>query len=80
MKHGEIEMISCAMIRSTVILSAGLFLSGLLLLLVAETTGLAVPTAHIALLAVLGGALTLAAASILAILPNSGRNLHNCQH
>jgi hypothetical protein len=68
------------MMRSFVALSGALLLSGMLLLLIAETTGLSVPTAHIALLTVLGGAATLAAAFILAILPGAGRRLENCRH
>lgn len=73
-------MISCTMLRSSVALSAVLLLSGMLLLLIAETTGLPVPTAHVALFAVLGGAATLGAVLILAILPGAGVRLDNCLH
>jgi hypothetical protein len=40
-------MISFTTLRSTVVLSAGLLLSGVLLLLIAESAGLPVPTAHL---------------------------------
>ena len=73
-------MISCTTLRSTVVLSAGLLLSGIILLLIAETAGLPVPTAHLALLAVLGGALTLALAFVVAIMPATRRHLDNCEH
>ncbi|QVL48590.1 MAG: hypothetical protein KFB96_23920 [Thiocapsa sp.] len=73
-------MISCTTLRSTVLLSAGLLLSGVLLLLLAETAGLPVPTAHLALLAVLGGAVTLAFSFALAVLPWSRHYFDNCEH
>jgi phosphate/sulfate permease len=73
-------MISCATLRSTVVLSAGLLLSGVLLLLIAESTGLPVPTAHLALLAVLGGAVTLALSFTLAVVPWSRHYFDNCEH
>lgn len=62
-------MISRTTLRSTVVLSAGLLLSGILLPLIAETAGLPVPTAHLALLAVLGGAVTLGFGFALAVSP-----------
>jgi phosphate/sulfate permease len=80
MKQGEIDMISCTTLRSTVVLSAGLFLSGILLLLIAETTGLPVPTAHLALFAVLGGALALALTFIVAVMPGIRHHFDNCEH
>ncbi|UHD15399.1 hypothetical protein [Thiocapsa bogorovii] len=73
-------MISCTTLRSTVVFSAGLLVSGVLLLLVAETAGLPVPTAHLALLAVLGGAVTLGVGFALAIFPWSRHHFDNCEH
>lgn len=73
-------MSACNTLRATIILSGALFLSGILLLLIAEATGLAVPTAHLALLAVLAGAATLAVAFVLALLPGARLDFHNCEH
>jgi hypothetical protein len=76
----EVNMSACSTLRATIILSGALFLSGILLLLIAEATGVAIPTAHLALLAVLTGAATLAAAVVLALLPGARFDLHNCEH
>ena len=73
-------MISCTALRSTVVLSATLLLGGILLLAIAETAGLPIPTAHLALFAVLGGAGTLAAALFFAILPGTRHRFDNCEH
>jgi uncharacterized membrane protein len=73
-------MISCRTLRSTVVLSAGLLLSGFLLLIIAETAGLPVPTAHLALLAVLGGAVMLGLGFALAMSPWSRHHFDNCEH
>jgi hypothetical protein len=66
--------------RSAVILSFGLLATGILMLLVAETTGLAVPIAHAALVLALGAALTLAVAFLIAIWPGNEARLRECQH
>jgi len=66
--------------RSTVILSFGLLAAGILMLLLAETTVLAVPIAHAALVLALGAALTLAVAFLIAIWPGSEARLRECQH
>ena len=73
-------MITCTTMRSAVILSFGLLASGILLLLVAETTGLAVPLAHASLTLALGAALTLAVAFLIALWPGSEARLRECQH
>jgi hypothetical protein len=73
-------MITCTTMRSVVILSFGLLVLGILLLLVAETTGLAVPVAHAALMLALGAALTLAVAFLIAIWPGNDARLRECQH
>ncbi|RKT45136.1 hypothetical protein [Thiocapsa rosea] len=73
-------MISCTTLRSTVVLSAGLLLSGILLLGLAQSAALPVPTAHLALLAVLGGAVTLGFAFALAVSPWSRHYFDNCEH
>jgi hypothetical protein len=74
------NMISCQSLRSSVMLSAALLVGGLLLLLIAETSGLAVPTAHLALLSVLAGVATLAVAFTVAVLPWTHAALNNCEH
>jgi hypothetical protein len=73
-------MITCTTMRSAVLLSFGLLVSGMLFLLVAETTGLAVPVAHAALVLALGAALTLAIAFLIAVWPGSEARLRECQH
>lgn len=73
-------MITCTTMRSAVTLSFGLLATGILMLLVAETTGLAVPIAHTALVLALGAALTLAVAFLIAIWPGSEARLRKCQH
>lgn len=73
-------MITCTTMRSAVILSFGLLATGILMLLVAETTGLAVPIAHAALVLALGAALTLAVAFLIAIWPGNEARLRECQH
>lgn len=71
---------TCTTMRSAVILSFGLLVSGILLLLVAETTGLGVPTAHAALFLTLGAALTLSIGALIALWPGSEGRLRECQH
>jgi hypothetical protein len=66
--------------RSAVILSFVLLVSGILLLLVAETSGVAVPVAHASLALALGAALTLAIAFLIALWPGSEARLRGCQH
>ena len=73
-------MITCTTMRSAVLLSLGLLVSGILFLLVARTTGLAVPVAHAALVLTLGAALTLAIAFLIAVWPGSEARLRECQH
>lgn len=73
-------MITCTTMRSAVILSFGLLISGGLSLLVAETTGLAVPAAQAALVLALGSVATLALAFLIAIWPGSEARLRECQH
>lgn len=73
-------MISCTTMRAAVVLSATLFISGTLMLIFAETTGLMIPTAHTALLLVLGGASILVLAFIIAVFPGNAERLTNCLH
>lgn len=73
-------MITCTTMRSAVILSFSLLVSGILLLLVAETTELAVPLAHVSLALALGAALTLAVAFLIGLWPGSEARLRECQH
>lgn len=78
--HGVVTVITCTTMRSAVILSFGLLISGGLSLLVAETTALAVPAAQLALVLALGSALTLALAFLIAIWPGNEARLRECQH
>lgn len=71
---------SCTTMRSAVILSFSFLVMGSLLLLIAELTGRAVPTAHAALVLTLGAALTLALAFLMAIWPGGKARLTGCQH
>lgn len=73
-------MITCSTMRSAVILSFGLLISGGLSLLVAETTALAVPAAQAALVLALGSALTLAVAFLIVVWPGNEARLRECQH
>jgi len=73
-------VITCTTMRSAVLLSFGLFASGILMLLVAQATALPVPMAHAALTLTLGAALTLATALLIAIWPGNEARLRECQH
>jgi len=73
-------VITCTTMRSAVLLSFGLFASGILMLLVAQATALPVPMAHAALALTLGAALTLATALLIAIWPGNEARLRECQH
>jgi len=73
-------LISCHLIRISVLVSALLSASGGAALLFAETTGLVVPTAHLAFFLLLAGAALLAATFVLAILPGQARRLSQCLH
>lgn len=73
-------LMSCTTMRSAVILSFSLLSLGILLLLISELTGQAVPTAHAALLLTLGAPLALVVAFLLAIWPGARTRLSECQH
>lgn len=73
-------MTTCTTMRSAVMLSAGLFLTGTLMLAFAEFTGWAVPTSQLALLLVLGAAGTLVVAMLIALWPGNARRLTECLH
>jgi hypothetical protein len=53
---------------------------GLVLEVVAEATGLVVPTSHLALFAVLAAAMVLAAITVVSLIPGASRRLAECQH
>ncbi len=72
-------MTTCTTMRSAVILSAGLFLAGLLVFAGAEITGQAVPASHLALLLVLGAVATLGVALVIALWPGNARRLSECR-
>jgi len=71
---------TCTTMRSAVMLSAGLFLAGSLMLAFAEFTGWAVPASQLALLLVLGAAVTLVVAVLIALWPGNARRLSECLH
>jgi hypothetical protein len=73
-------MLTCKRMRGAVILSALLLLTGLTLETLAQLTGLAVPTSHLALFAVLAAAAILALTFFASLLPGSARRLNECQH
>lgn len=73
-------MISCATMRAAVVLSASLFVAGALLLLLAETAGIMILTAHAALFLVLAAVATLAVAFAIAVLPGNASRLGRCLH
>ncbi len=73
-------MTTCNTMRSTVLLSIGLLVAGILLLLFAEATGLAIPATYAALWLVLGAAGTLAAAFLIALWPGNQARLDECRH
>jgi len=71
---------TCTTMRSAAMLSVGLFLAGTLMLTFAECTGWAVPAIQIALLLVLGAAVTLVVALLIALWPGNARRLTECLH
>jgi len=71
---------TCTTMRSTVLLSLGLLVAGVLLLLLERTTGFGVGAAYAALWLVLGGAGTLAAAFLIAVWPGNQARLDGCRH
>lgn len=73
-------MLDCNRLRTSVILAGGLFLLGLLLLVMAEVTPFAMLTSQLALLAILAGSGLLAVAFLASLLPVSAKRLSNCQH
>lgn len=73
-------MLTCKRLRSAVILSALLLVTGLILETTAQVTGLAVPTSHLALFSVLGAAGILALTFLASLLPFNARRLRECQH
>ncbi len=73
-------MLDCNRLRTSVILAGGLFLLGLLLLVLAEVTPFAMLTSQLALLAILAGSGLLAVTFLASLLPVSAKRLSNCQH
>ena len=73
-------MLTCKRMRGAVILSALLLLLGLSLETVAQFTGLAIPTSHLALFAVLAAAAILALTFLASLLPGAAQRLNECQH
>jgi hypothetical protein len=63
-----------------VLVSALLLVLGLVLGVVAETTPWVIPTTHLALLFVLGGAAVLAITFLASLIPGTAKHLINCQH
>jgi hypothetical protein len=73
-------MLTCKRLRSAVIVSALLLVAGLVLETVAQVTGFAVPTSHLALFAVLGSVGVLGITFLASLLPVNARGLRECQH
>ena len=73
-------MLTCKRMRSAVILSAFLLVTGLLLETLAQTIGLAVPTSHLALFLVLAAAAVFALTFLASLLPGTADRLRECRH
>ncbi|MCU0833748.1 MAG: hypothetical protein MUC77_04820 [Chromatiaceae bacterium] len=73
-------MLTCKRMRGAVILSALLLLTGLALETLAQLTGLAIPTSHLALFAVLAAVGILALTLVASLLPGAAQRLNECQH
>jgi hypothetical protein len=71
---------ACTRIRSAVLLSAALSLSGAFTLLVAEAGDVGMPASHAALLLVLAGVVVLGLALLIAVWPGNARRLSACRH
>lgn len=73
-------MFSCKTMRTAVLVSLGLLVSGLLLEFTAQTAVFAPPLNYLAIFAVLSAAVILAVVFILALIPPIARRLDGCQH
>ena len=73
-------MNTCTTLRFAVLLSLGLLVGGFILLAIAEATGLAIPSAHAALVLALCAVAVLFSALIIAIWPGAAQRLSECQH
>jgi hypothetical protein len=71
---------TCTTLRFAVLLSLGLLIGGFVLLAIAESTGLGVPSAHAALVLALAAVAVLFGALIIAIWPGANERLSGCQH
>lgn len=73
-------MLNCKRLRSAVILSALLLVAGLILETLAQVTGFAVPTTHLALFSVLAAAGVLGFVFLASLLPVNARRHRECQY
>jgi hypothetical protein len=73
-------MLTCERMRTAVLLSVLLLVAGLVLETIAQTTRLAIPASHLALLLVLAAALVLALTFLASLLPGTADRLRECQH
>jgi hypothetical protein len=73
-------MLTCKRLRNAVLLSAVLLVAGLLLEVIAQATRFAVPTSHLALLAVLSAVLVLGLTFLASLLPGTAERLRECRH
>ena len=73
-------MNSCTTLRFAVLLSLGLLIGGFALLAIAEATGLAVPSAHAALLLAGAAVAVLVVALVIALWPGADKRLAGCRH
>lgn len=73
-------MFNCKTMRTAVLISLGLLVSGLLFEFVAVKTLIANPFNYLAIVAVLGAVVILAAIFVLALIPATARRLDGCQH
>ena len=73
-------MFSCKTMRTGVLVSLGLLVTGRLLELAAQTAVFATPLNYLAIAAVLSAVVLLAIVFILALIPAIARWLDGCQH
>jgi len=66
--------------RTAVLLSVLMLVTGLVMETFAQTTLLAIPTSHLALLLVLAAALVLGLTFLASLLPGTAERLRECQH
>jgi hypothetical protein len=73
-------VLTCKLMRSAVLVSAALLVAGGSIEVLAQMTSFAVPTSHLALLAVLASAGVVLIAFVVGLMPARLTHLDECQH